>query len=111
MTVDQQIALANRVQAGATMLDKQMPNWYNRIKEKVDIGSGFDCVLGQLYHTYPRGTIVLGLNQWECYDFGFLCFEPGKPHKTGNPRHADVEREWEYQIAIRKQREEDASCR
>jgi len=45
-----------RVKRGALYLDKIEPWWYKRIDpEKLQIGTGFSCILGQLYGSYLAG--------------------------------------------------------
>jgi len=61
------------VERGADFLDRvrDLPEWRPRINvEILDIGSGLNCVLGQLYGTYYDGVEELGITG-RCADLGF----------------------------------------
>lgn len=55
------MTIEERVQAGATFLDANVPGWWKKIDlEKLDISSPFDCIIGQLYGRCYYGLEVLG---------------------------------------------------
>ena len=59
--------IKERVQAGAALLDKVLPDWWNGKEtptidlEILNMSCGGDCVLGQAYGSYLRGSQMLGL--------------------------------------------------
>ena len=57
-----------QIKMGMDVLDKVQPEWVEDIDlERLDIGSDFSCVLGQLYGTYASGVRnILGLTIEEC---------------------------------------------
>jgi len=54
--------LQQRVQRGMTLLDKEYPGWREKINlAYLDLSSGCDCVLGQVYGHYIEGSHEIGL--------------------------------------------------
>lgn len=54
--------LASYVQAGGAVLDQHHPGWRTKIDtDRLDIGSGMDCVLGQLYSHLDMGFYTQGV--------------------------------------------------
>ena len=61
-----------RVQKGAALLDERSPGWLDRVNVRnLDLGSCFDCVLGQLGGTYKDETRRLGMNHEDSIEYGF----------------------------------------
>ncbi len=64
--------LKAQVLNGATFLDKAYPRWAQKVDpDRLDIGSGEACVLGQLRGGYKRGLATLGLREAEAGRLGF----------------------------------------
>jgi len=56
--------LAERVQAGADLLDGVTPGWRSRVNaDTLDMDTSFDCVLGQLFGSYWDGTRELRMDR------------------------------------------------
>ena len=71
--------IKDRVQAGAQLLDKVLPGWWDG-KEKptidleiLDMESPNKCVLGQCFRDYEDGCDRLGIPAWT------VDFKKGKP--------------------------------
>ena len=65
--------IVEKVRNGVTLLDAQMPDWRQRVRvDLLDFGSHFLCVLGQVYETFGRGLVVLGIEH-SYREFGFAC--------------------------------------
>jgi hypothetical protein len=67
-----------RVARGARLLDEHQPGWRHRIdRDRLDMGSDYNCVVGQLYGHYPDGCNRLGLttNQ-QATRYGFIVMYP-----------------------------------
>ena len=63
---------ATRVEAGAGMLDDMSPCWFTKVSlEKLNMASFCNCVAGQLYGTYDKGFIALGLDLYLELEYGF----------------------------------------
>ena len=57
--------LKARVERGAALLDAEQPGWAPRIDvPTLDMTSGFDCTLGQLYNGFWRGIDALSIKGW-----------------------------------------------
>jgi len=53
--------IAQRAAAGARFLDQRTPGWENRINtETLNIASGNNCALGQVYGSYGVGLSLTG---------------------------------------------------
>ena len=51
---------SDRVREGAALLDERRPGWRGAIDvERLDLGSCFNCVLGQLYGQFGYGMLTL----------------------------------------------------
>lgn len=49
-----------RVKNGATLLDSHIPGWRNKINlDILDIGSCFNCIVGQIFGGYCEGLEIL----------------------------------------------------
>lgn len=100
--------IKDRVQAGAALLDKVLPDWWNG-KEKptidlkiLDMDNGGMCVLGQCFGEYQVGCQKLGITPWSA------DFKKGEPDaKTlgflGSPT-ADLTTPWRREIKRRRRR-------
>jgi len=54
--------IAERVAAGAALLDEREPGWAERLDlDRLDIMSSCDCVVGQRHGGYGAGLTALGL--------------------------------------------------
>lgn len=67
--------LKKRVQRGADLLDRELPNWFNRI-DTVELNqeSASHCVLGQLYGDWTEGLNKVFGYRWDykdSFDYGF----------------------------------------
>lgn len=77
MTVTQtETAVDERVRRGAAYLDEHGPDqWRDHIDlDRLDIGDGCDCVLGQLYGSFADGVGELSIG-WDGRDLGFFGHE------------------------------------
>lgn len=92
--------IAQRVEAGARLLDQEYPGWHRKIVvEKIKILSCTKCILGQLYTQFRIGMDKLKI-KGTSGDHGFNC------------SHRDVEKveaAWGDQIAARVLLDEIAS--
>lgn len=49
--------IAARVDAGARLMDSQVPGWHNQVDTgSLDLASNYSCVLGQTYGSYAVGV-------------------------------------------------------
>ncbi|MEV4575901.1 hypothetical protein AB0K16_21915 [Nonomuraea jabiensis] len=63
---------SERVAAGAALLDKKTPGWYQDIDLGIlDLYSTDDCILGQVFGDYSGGAAFLGLDIPGQYAHGF----------------------------------------
>lgn len=61
-----------RVQNGATLLDENCPNWWERIDlEFLDMVHYHTCILGQLFEHFDRGVKFFKLTNSQEAEFGF----------------------------------------
>lgn len=74
-----------RVRSGVDLLDlRGPPDWRSRIDpDRLNVDSGRDCVLGQVYGTYWSGLRYLELSDGR--GFGMHC-----EHHEGEPCNAPV---------------------
>jgi hypothetical protein len=50
---------------GAALLDEKFPGWRHKINvEKLYMGNGYECILGQLYGSDTQGIKELGLGDF-----------------------------------------------
>lgn len=102
--------LRQRVERGASELDRVEPDWYNKVPvNELNISSCFYCIMGHVFGEYTFGVFkVAKLNaeleageSW-AINHGFLAsFEvddEGHGHATSGP----LEELWKQQIAARK---------
>jgi hypothetical protein len=69
--------IAERVAAGAALLDQRDPDWWRAIRPAdLDIGSCCSCVLGQLFGDYDVGMAEVGITEDEDADLGFNIYRP-----------------------------------
>ncbi len=76
--------IKERVQAGADLLDKVLPDWWNGKEtptidlEILEMNSPNMCVLGQCFGEYSAGCEKLAISPWrrsrgpDAEDFGFI---------------------------------------
>ena len=59
----------NDVRKGIQLLDERIPDWRGRVNPRyLDMHSGCQCVLGQIYGDYQEGCEILGIDG---EDYGF----------------------------------------
>lgn len=92
------LTIQERVRAGVSLLDEQVPNWWNRIDlDELDIGSCYNCVLGQLFGGFIKGWNSLRLKfNIEDYGFSYSTFEI----LSSVPEL--LTKEWKKQIRLRR---------
>ena len=93
--------IAERVAAGAAFLDEREPGWDKRIDlDKLSIGSGCNCVLGQLYQGFGLGLVATGLVDTidQDVDLGFYWDDEG----TVREEVQDLTAAWQRLIAARR---------
>jgi hypothetical protein len=77
------------VQRGLTLLDRRVPTWRSILNvETLDIGSTKGCVLGQVFGTFRRGLVYLGIEFPEdCgASYGFTAYEAYQYRSGLSPR-------------------------
>lgn len=66
------MTITERVAAGAVLLDKETPDWAERISlEELRLESCEHCILGQVYDHYNKGKRKLGLEFEDAQKYGF----------------------------------------
>jgi len=61
-----------QINAGIALLNSKCPGWQDRIDlSKLDMLSGYHCILGQLYGDDDRGLEELGLKYEDEEKYGF----------------------------------------
>lgn len=92
--------LKDYVSAGAELLDRKRPDWFLRVNlDKLDLGSGYECVLGQLYGAYASGVDRLELD-WDADEPTRLGFSAhGLP--GGDLNYPELTELWLDQIQYR----------
>jgi len=65
--------IAQRAARGAEFMDRVRPGWFNEIRlDDLEMLSLKDCILGQIYGSYSRGLLTVGLNSlWMPVRYGF----------------------------------------
>lgn len=93
-----------RVRRGAALLDRTKPGWAEEIDlEKLNLGSGTHCVLGQLYLSYRIGCRKLGLSDHVQVESGFyLDFPDWTPNWVDDARYALLTKRWRKYIKGRR---------
>ncbi len=64
---------AERVKAGAALLDRKRPGWANKVvAETLDMREGEQCVLGQIFGDFDAGLRKIGAMEGDArLDLGF----------------------------------------
>lgn len=92
--------LGQRVARGAAQLDGVRPGWEKQIDlEVLDIGSGLDCVWGQVFGSYTKGLHVLGLDDKEAERLGTTLTDP--QYAMGESRWVALTQAWARQVRKR----------
>lgn len=67
------------IEKGAEFLDERAPGWEKKIKpDTLNLGSGCDCILGQVFGDYTKGWKKLKLDTVEKRaDLGFTLTDAG----------------------------------
>jgi hypothetical protein len=61
------------VEHGAALLDERLPGWRAAIDaDSLDLSSGCDCVLGQVFGDFNKGEAVLDLSRADSRRLGFF---------------------------------------
>lgn len=64
--------LTTRVARGAEYLDEVRPDWWRSVNlERLDLVSGDDCILGQIWDDYGYAVELLRLTERDVTDYGF----------------------------------------
>lgn len=92
--------LKDYVSAGAELLDRKRPDWFLHVSlDNLDLGSCYECVLGQLYGAYATGADQLELD-WDDDEPTRLGFSAhGLP--CGDLNYPELTRLWIVQIQYR----------
>ena len=103
MSVDVQ----TRVAAGVAFLDERVPGWLDKVNvDDLQIWSGTQCVLGQIYGEYTLGVAWLRLDTKGAAELGFQAWS----HETDfvsfmldtAQQYAALNREWRRVLGILK---------
>lgn len=63
------------VKRGAAFLDEHLPNWRRVVdRERLDLGSSCDCLLGQMFGSFEDAVVVLDLDDKDAGWFGFYKY-------------------------------------
>lgn len=88
---------AEQVARGMALLDERGPtNWRKRINlNTLDVSTGEDCILGQVYGWYPDGLDALGIRDWDEVpaNLGFRVMFVADAH-TMNSAYAELTQTW-----------------
>jgi len=83
-----------RVARGVALLDEKCPDWRTRVNPDIlDLHSDTDCVVGQLYGSYPAGWPALGLTsrvQATRYGFDAVTGDQWPSVALGNEAEIDA---------------------
>ena len=91
------MSLSSRVAKGVALLDGHDSQWVGKVNlETLNLASGYDCVLGQVFGDYATGKEVFGLDMDESHDHGFT--------ETGDGSWGDLTDEWVRVIGVRQTR-------
>jgi hypothetical protein len=85
----------DRAVRGAAWLDARYPAWESILRDRVDIGSVVDCVLGQLYGSFSAALRVTPDQPGWLEDHGFCADD------TDGPTNDDLSAAWETMIYAR----------
>lgn len=70
----------DRVRRGVARLDTYRPGWRSEIDtDRLDLGSMYDCVLGQLYGSFSKGKDALCLEFGDNYGFAYYSYREELP--------------------------------
>ncbi len=95
--------LAERVRAGAQLLDHAIEGWPHRVKpERLEIHSLHRCVLGQLYGDYHEGARQLQLSSEAATQNGFFTQEEDHAGDAACREYAELGALWKEEIALRR---------
>ena len=93
--------LEQRVAAGAALLDRERPGWWEEVDtERLDMASECDCVLGQVWGEYIDGVNALHVRG----DGGWVVWSTD--HGFERADWTDLDRLWLAAIAERRARAE-----
>lgn len=94
------ISIEQRVTNGANMLDERTPDWYRQIRKLIDIRSLGECVLGQVYGSWSRGSEIVGIDgDRESQEFyGFELTEDEYSSESFSLIAEQIETQWYIQI-------------
>jgi hypothetical protein len=74
MTETAELTIAERVDAGWTLLGEERPGWQQEVRlDVLDLQWTDECVLGQVYGSYDAGFDLLGLSAEDAVDLGFAA--------------------------------------
>lgn len=84
---------------GADYLDLMMPGWRIEIdRDRLDLSSPRDCILGQLFGAYEDALGALSLNQVLAVAMGFdVAVEDPSPED-----YLDLQTEWQRVLSLPK---------
>ena len=100
VTIDLFDLARERVAAGAAYLDDNEPGWAARIDlNRLNLGSCFGCILGQLYGSYS-GAPVFDEDDDRIEVAEPLGFDTTGPWR-GNPSYEHLNAAWRTEIAAR----------
>jgi hypothetical protein len=80
---------------GARLLDRKRPGWATLVRRRVNIRSGSDCILGQVYGSYARGADDFGFGKFASAFHGFFWLNPFTTVRTLN-------KAWQAEIGQRQ---------
>lgn len=101
MTTTERTSYADRVRAGAALLDDVSPGWWRHVDvECLDMDHCVRCVLGQVFGNYLRGADLLHIDPQE---YGFDVDVPyGFNEDTDRFYYRLLTRLWTYVIRSRQ---------
>lgn len=96
--------VCRRSHDGATLLDKRVPKWYRGVNtERLDIGGGRNCILGQLFYRYDLGLQSLNITNQEAITLGM--YAGVRKHRKREQRYLALTSEWRARITERLERD------
>jgi hypothetical protein len=88
-------SVQERVATGSALLDARVPGWAHRINNAtLNIASGCNCILGQLYGAYGTGLNDLKINSPMLHGFAL--------NWSGEDETEDVNEAWREVVAQRR---------
>lgn len=102
--------IAERVAAGAAVLDERLPGWADKINlTRLDMSDDENCVFGQHYvgHTRPISRFGqvrtnLGIKSEDCEDLGLFCAKEADGTPAADAEYAALTAEWQLAIEARR---------